>query len=69
MHQRRRSGDDSRGAAPGDRLLARRELTPVALGFMQGYVLALMTFAVAIAKRLNPLWLMAAGALAGIAGL
>jgi chromate transporter len=65
-------------------LAVRRGLAPVALGFMlasgwlllrsvehgwQGYVLALVTFAVAIATRLNPLWLMAAGALAGIAGL
>ena len=35
----------------------------------QGYALALATFAVAAATRLNPLWLMAAGALAGVAGL
>ena len=65
-------------------LAIRRGLAPVALGFMlasgwlllksvghgvPGYGLALITFAVATATRLNPLWLMAAGALAGIAGL
>ena len=65
-------------------LAVRRGLAPVALGFMlasgwlllrsvghgwQGYTLAFVTFAVAIATRLNPLWLLAAGALAGIAGL
>ena len=62
-------------------LAIRRGLAPVALGFMlasgwlllrsvehgwQGYTLAVVTFAVAIATRLNPLWLMAAGALAGV---
>ena len=65
-------------------LAIRRGLAPVALGFMlasgwlllqsvghgiPGYGLALLTFAVASATRMNPLWLMAAGALAGIAGL
>lgn len=65
-------------------LAVRRGLAPVALGFMlasgwlvlrsvghgwEGYGLALATFIVASATRLNPLWLMAAGALAGIAGL
>ena len=65
-------------------LAIRRGLAPVALGFMlasgwlllrsvghglPGYGLALVTFAVASATRLNPLWLMAAGAAAGIAGL
>ena len=65
-------------------LAVRRGLAPVALGFMlasgwlllrsvghgiPGYGLALLTFAVASATRLNPLWLMAAGAIAGMAGL
>ena len=65
-------------------LAIRRGLAPVALGFMlasgwlllrsvghglPGYGLALVTFGVASATRLNPLWLMAAGALAVIAGL
>jgi len=65
-------------------LAIRRGLAPVALGFMlasgwlllksvghgiPGYGLALVTFAVATATRMNPLWLMAAGALAGMAGL
>jgi len=65
-------------------LAIRRGLAPVALGFMlasgwlllrsvghgvPGYGLALLTFIVASATRLNPLWLMAVGALAGIAGL
>jgi chromate transporter len=64
-------------------LAVRRGLAPVALGFMlasgwlllrsvehgwAGYVIALVTFVVAAATRLNPLWLMAAGAAAGIAG-
>ena len=65
-------------------LAIRRGLAPVALGFMlasgwlllrsvghgvPGYGLALVTFIVATATRMNPLWLIAAGALAGIAGL
>ena len=65
-------------------LAIRRGLAPVALGFMlasgwlllrsvehgwQGYALALATLGLAIGTRLNPLWLLAAGALAGIAGL
>ncbi|HYL90507.1 MAG TPA: chromate transporter [Burkholderiales bacterium] len=65
-------------------LAIRRGLAPVALGFMLAsgwlllrsvghglpdYALALVTFAVASATRMNPLWLMAAGAAAGIAGL
>jgi len=65
-------------------LAIRRGLAPVALGFMlasgwlllrsvghgvPGYALALVTFIVATATRMNPLWLIAAGALAGIAGL
>ena len=64
-------------------LAVRRGLAPVALGFMlasgwlllrsvghgwSGYIIALVTFVVAAATRLNPLWLMAAGAAAGIAG-
>src|SRR2546429_7301672 len=57
-------------------LAIRRGLAPVALGFMlasgwlllrsvghgwRGYALSLVTFGVAVATRLNPLWLMAAG--------
>ena len=65
-------------------LAIRRGLAPVALGFMlasgwlllrsvghgvPGYALALVTFIVAMATRMNPLWLMAAGALAGVVGM
>jgi chromate transporter len=61
----------------------RRGLAPVALGFMlasgwvllrsiehgwRGYALALVTLAIVMGTRLNPLWLLAAGALIGIAG-
>jgi chromate transporter len=64
-------------------LAIRRGLAPVALGFMlasgflllrsvehgwQGYTIALVTLVVAIGTELNPLWLMAAGAAAGIFG-
>ena len=64
-------------------LAVRRGLAPVALGFMlasgwlllgsvghgwRGYVIALVALIVATATRLNPLWLMAAGAAAGMAG-
>ena len=64
-------------------LAIRRGLAPVALGFMlasgwlllrsieqdwRGYALALVSLAVAVGTRLNPLWLMAAGGLAGVAG-
>ena len=64
-------------------LAIRRGLAPVALGFMlasgwlllrsigqdwRGYVIALVALIVATATRLNPLWLMAAGAAAGMAG-
>ena len=34
----------------------------------RGYALALVTLALVIGTRLNPLWLLAAGALIGIAG-
>jgi chromate transporter len=65
-------------------LAVRRGLAPVALGFMlasgwlllrsvehgwRGYAIALVTVAIAVGTRLNPLWLMAAGAAAGIGGL
>lgn len=65
-------------------LAFRRGLAPVALGFMlsscwlllttvghdwRGYGLALVAVAVALGTELNPLWLLAAGAVAGIAGL
>ena len=64
-------------------LAVRRGLAPVALGFMlasgwlllgsvghgwRGYMIALVALIVATATRLNPLWLMAAGAAAGMAG-
>ena len=64
-------------------LAVRRGLAPVALGFMlasgwlllnsvehgwRGYAIAFVTLGVAAATRLNPLWLMAAGAAAGMAG-
>jgi chromate transporter len=35
----------------------------------RGYLLTLLTVAVVLRKSLNPLWLLAAGALAGIAGI
>ena len=62
-------------------LAIRRGLAPVALGFMlasgwlllrsvghgvPGYGLALATFVIVTATRMNPLWLLAGGALAGI---
>lgn len=65
-------------------LAIRRGLAPVALGFMlasgwlllrsvghgvPGYGLALATFAVVTVTRLNPLWLLAVGALAGVVGM
>jgi chromate transporter len=65
-------------------LAIRRGLAPVALGFMlasgwvllrsiehgwAGYGIALVTLLVGVFTRLNPLWLLAAGAAAGIAGL
>ena len=65
-------------------LAVRRGLAPVALGFMlasgwlllrsighdwRGYLIALITVALAMGTRLNPLWLLAAGAAAGMAGL
>jgi chromate transporter len=65
-------------------LAIRRGLAPVALGFMLasgwlllrsigqsagGYALALIALGVAMGTRLNPLWVMAAGAVAGIAGV
>ena len=65
-------------------LAFRRGLAPVALGFMlsscwlllttvghdwRGYGLALVAAAVALGTELNPLWLLAAGAVAGIAGI
>jgi chromate transporter len=61
-------------------LAIRRGLAPVALGFMiasgwlvlrsvghgwEGYGLALVTFIITTATRLNPLWLLAAGAIVG----
>ena len=65
-------------------LAIRRGLAPVALGFMlasgwlllrsigqsvSGYALALAALGVAMGTRVNPLWVMAAGAIAGIAGV
>jgi chromate transporter len=61
----------------------RRGLAPVALGFMfaagwvllqslehgwQGYAISIVSLVVVLRTRVNPLWLMAAGAGAGIAG-
>ena len=65
-------------------LAVRRGLGPVALGFMlasgwlllrsihegwHGYALALVTLALALGTRLNPLWMLLGGAAAGVAGL
>ena len=65
-------------------LALRRGLAPVALGCMlagcwllltaaaqdwRGYALALVALAVAMRTELNPLWLLAAGAVLGIVGL
>src|SRR5204863_9469472 len=65
-------------------LAIRRGLAPVALGFMlasgwlllrsighdwRGYLVALVALVLAMGTRLNPLWLLAAGAAAGMAGL
>ena len=65
-------------------LSVRRGLGPVALGFMlasgwlllrsvehgwQGYLVALVTLGLALGTRLNPLWMLLAGAAAGVAGL
>jgi chromate transporter len=62
----------------------RRGLTPITIGLMfagatilmravsddwRGYAVSLLAAALALRVSLNPLWLLAAGALAGIAGL
>jgi chromate transporter len=62
----------------------RRGLTPITIGLMfsgatiliravnhdwRGYLFTLLTVAVVLRKTLNPLWLLGAGALAGILGL
>jgi chromate transporter len=62
----------------------RRGLTPITVGLMfagatiltrtvnddwRGYLLSLITVVVVLRKTLNPLWLLGAGALAGLAGL
>ncbi|HSK29935.1 MAG TPA: chromate transporter [Candidatus Limnocylindria bacterium] len=62
----------------------RRGLTPITIGLMfagatilvrtvsddwRGYALTFLTVAVVLRKTLNPLWLLGAGALAGILGL
>jgi chromate transporter len=62
----------------------RRGLTPITIGLMfasatillravnhdwRGYLMTLLTVAVVLRKPWNPLWLLAAGALAGILGL
>ena len=62
----------------------RRGLTPITIGLMfagatilaravnhdwRGYAITLLTVAVVLRKRLNPLWLLGAGALAGILGI
>ncbi len=65
-------------------LAFRRGLAPVALGFMlgscwlllnavshdwPGYLLALVAVAVVLTTELNPLWLLAGGAVLGVAGV
>ena len=62
----------------------RRGLTPITIGLMfagatillrtvnhdwRGYLLSLLTVVVVLRKTLNPLWLLGAGALAGLANL
>jgi chromate transporter len=62
----------------------RRGLTPITIGLMfasatilmravnhdwRGYMLTLLTVALVLRKPWNPLWLLGAGALAGILGL
>jgi chromate transporter len=62
----------------------RRGLTPITIGLMfagasilaravnhdwRGYAITLLTVAVVLRKPLNPLWLLGAGALAGILGI
>ena len=62
----------------------RRGLMPITIGLMfasatilmravnhdwRGYLLTLLTVAVVLRKSWNPLWLLAAGALAGMSGL
>lgn len=62
----------------------RRGVTPITIGLMfagatvlmravnhdwRGYLVTFLTVAVVLRKTLNPLWLLAAGALAGMAGL
>jgi chromate transporter len=69
--------------APTGRAI-RRGLTPITIGLMfasatilmravnhdwRAYVITLLTVVVVLRKSWNPLWLLAAGALAGIAGL
>lgn len=62
----------------------RRGVTPITIGLMfagatvlmrsvnhdwRGYLLTFLTVAVVLRKTMNPLWLLGAGALAGVAGL
>ena len=62
----------------------RRGLTPITIGLMfsgasilaravnhdwRGYAITLLTVAVVLRKPLNPLWLLGAGAVAGILGI
>jgi chromate transporter len=62
----------------------RRGVTPITIGLMfsgatilaravnhdwRGYAITLLTVAVVLRRPLNPLWLLAAGALAGISGI
>ena len=62
----------------------RRGLAPITIGLMfasatiliravnhdwRGYLITLLTVALVLRKRWNPLWLLAAGAMAGVAGL
>ena len=72
------------GVKPSVSLAFRRGMAPVAVGLtfssgwlllnsanhnVQGYTLSLLTTVVVLATRMQPLWLIAIGAVAGMAGL
>ena len=69
---------------PRSAVAIRRGLTPITIGLMfasatilmravnhdwRGYLITLVTVALALYKPWNPLWLLAAGALAGMLGI
>ena len=73
-----------RGNYPSLGRAVRRGLAPIAIGFSiasawilvrtvnhdwHGYLLTVLTVVIVLRTKLNPLWLIAAGALAGMAGL